>query len=82
MVIDRTGFTGTFNFKLDFAGDDAIGNGPGPTVAGDPAKAATPALLGPSIFAALQEELGLRLQSAKGPVEVLVIDRVERPSAN
>jgi uncharacterized protein (TIGR03435 family) len=36
----------------------------------------------PSIFTAIQEQLGLRLESTKGPVDVLVIDHVERPSAN
>jgi uncharacterized protein (TIGR03435 family) len=37
---------------------------------------------GPSLFAALQEQLGLKLEATKGPVDVLVIDHVERPSAN
>jgi len=37
---------------------------------------------GPSIFSAIQEQLGLKLESAKGPVDVLIIDHVERPSAN
>ena len=72
IVIDKTGFTGTFNYQLNFATEDAIGNGLGQP-ASDPL---------PSIFTALQEQLGLRLESAKGPVEMIVIDHVERPSEN
>lgn len=71
-VIDRTGLTGTFDLHLKWAVDPL--NGPGPTPSPDPA--------GPSLFAALQEQLGLKLESAKGPVEVLVIDHVEKASAN
>jgi uncharacterized protein (TIGR03435 family) len=66
-IIDKTGFTGTFDVRLEFAPDEAISSG---------------LSSGPSIFTALQEQLGLRLEGAKGPVEVLVIDHVERPSEN
>jgi uncharacterized protein (TIGR03435 family) len=67
-VLDQTGLSGSYEMTLDWAPDDA------------PANDATP---GPSIFTALQEQLGLRLDSAKGPVEMLVIDRAERiPTEN
>jgi uncharacterized protein (TIGR03435 family) len=65
-VIDKTGFTGTFDVEMTFAAEDAT--------------AADPAL--PSLFLALQEQLGLRLESSKARVDLLVIDRVERPSSN
>jgi bla regulator protein blaR1 len=73
-VIDETGLTGMFDFHLEFTPDEVT---PGITALGDGSDP-----LGPSMFTALQEQLGLRLASAKGPVEVLVIDQVERPSEN
>lgn len=75
-VTDRTGFSGAFDVNLDFLPDDTTGGLPAPPPGTIPAETASP-----SIFSAVQQ-LGLRLESTKGPVEVLVIDHVERPSAN
>jgi len=75
-VIDGTGLTGTFDFQLTWAMDAPAG------VPGAAENASHPDLIGPSIFVALREQLGLRLESTKGPVEVLVIDHVEKPSGN
>lgn len=71
-VVNRTGIEGRFDIHLEFAPDD---NMPMPG-------AAVPDPLAPSIFTALQEQLGLKLESAKGPREFLVIDSVQRPSDN
>jgi uncharacterized protein (TIGR03435 family) len=82
-VLDQTGFTGEFDLNLNFTADDATAGLPGFVGPGDPGGARTPAdrnLL--NIFAALEEQLGLKLVPAKGPVEVLVIDHAERPIAN
>jgi uncharacterized protein (TIGR03435 family) len=74
-VIDATGLTGAYDVHLKWAMDSlSIPVGPNATPPSD--------ATGPSIFTALQEQLGLKLESAKGPVEVLVIDHVERPPAN
>ena len=85
-VLDRTGFTAMFDLHLEFAPSNVIGGidgGVGPAPLGDPDTPAPSAnLSAPSIFTALQQQLGLRLQSAKGPVDMLVIDHVERPSPN
>ena len=77
-VIDKTGLTGFYDVKLDFVPDEATAALPPP-----PPDAVT-ALdsKNPSILTALQEQLGLRLESAKGPVEVIIVDHVERPAAN
>ncbi|HLJ17191.1 MAG TPA: M56 and DUF3738 domain-containing protein [Bryobacteraceae bacterium] len=81
-VLDKTGFTGEFDLKLSFTPDDALMRLPGfgPGDAGG-SRAATDSNL-PNIFSALEEELGLKLVPAKGPVEVLIIDHVERPTPN
>jgi uncharacterized protein (TIGR03435 family) len=81
-IIDRTNISGRFDVHLELAPADlAAGpvrlNGVETTL---PLPADTPN--GLSIFAALQEQLGLKLTPARGPVEVIVIDRIERPSAN
>jgi uncharacterized protein (TIGR03435 family) len=78
-VIDKSGLAGRFNIHLEFSADDVT---PGITNAPFAAAPAAPDPNRPPIFTAIQEQLGLRLQAATGPVESLVIDHVERPSAN
>jgi uncharacterized protein (TIGR03435 family) len=79
-VLDKTGIAGTFRIQLTFAPDDSTMRLPDLQTA--PVMPPPAAEAGPSIFAAIQEQLGLKLESAKGPVEVLVIDHVEKPDAN
>jgi uncharacterized protein (TIGR03435 family) len=80
-VIDKTGLARRFDFHLEYAPDSAGLKGRGGVV--DPGAPALSAdTLGPSIFTALQEQLGLKLSADKGPVEVIVIDHVEKPSEN
>jgi uncharacterized protein (TIGR03435 family) len=67
-VIDKTGITGNFEIHLVFSPDDSA--------------AARPVTAHPGIVQAIQEQLGLRLVPAQGPVDVLVIDHIERPSEN
>jgi uncharacterized protein (TIGR03435 family) len=93
-VVDKTGLTGTYEFTLDFAPEPDFfqrqglpppppgGNGPaggptpGPTAAGDPAEA-------PNIFTAVQDQLGLKLEKKKGPLDLIVIDQAEKtPTEN
>jgi uncharacterized protein (TIGR03435 family) len=66
LVVDGTGLEGYYEFALEWT----------------PSALAADATPGPSLFTALQEQLGLKLESQKGPVEIFVIDHVEKPSQN
>ena len=79
-VIDKTGITSYFEIRLAFSPDDSAAPRPLPAEPG--ASTAVRAPDAPGIFQAIQEQLGLRLVAAKGPVDVLVIDHIERPSEN
>ncbi len=75
-VIDKTGLSAKYDYTVNYTPD------PGQATVGAPAPSDGPPPDGPSIFTALREQLGLRLESTKGPVQVLVIDRAEKPEAN
>ena len=66
VVVDRTGAAGKYDLDLSWLPDEAVGSG----------------LSGPSIFTAVREQLGLRLDPEKAPVKILVIDHIEKPSPN
>lgn len=76
-VVDKTGLTGMYDMDVEWTFDESIviqlpPDAPRPVSDGS----------GPSIFTALQEQLGLKLESQKGPVEVFVVERAEKPSEN
>jgi uncharacterized protein (TIGR03435 family) len=73
-IVNKTGLTGTYNLTLNFVPDVPGQSGPNAPLVAPEGQA--------SIFTALQEQLGLKLTAAKAPVEVLVIDSIEKPSEN
>jgi len=73
-VVDKTGFTGLFDLQLDFVPDQTTPSMPPPPP--------DSGISGLSIPEALRQQLGLQLESTKGPVDVVVVDHAERPSAN
>lgn len=82
-VLDKTGLEGEYDIRLEYRMEVGQGGGRGtPPGAGPSPEPPEGNDDSPSIFTALQEQLGLRLDQTKGPVEVLVIDRVEKPSDN
>jgi uncharacterized protein (TIGR03435 family) len=71
VVVDKTGLDGRYDLTLKWATDEPVAG-----TGGSSADA------GPSIFTAIQEQLGLKLESGKGPVPILVVDHLEKPSEN
>jgi bla regulator protein blaR1 len=84
-VIDKTGLAGIYDFTLRWTPDEnqsqgsSGAQGPAGSANGLPSSDPTG---GASLFTAIQEQLGLKLESAKGPIELIVIDHVEGPSGN
>jgi uncharacterized protein (TIGR03435 family) len=88
-VLDQTGLQGNYDFTLKWTPDPSMGGmmagppGGGPPGGGPgPDAPPPPDASGPSIFTAVQEQLGLRLESTKGPVEIIIVEHVEKPSEN
>jgi uncharacterized protein (TIGR03435 family) len=76
-VVDKTGLTGRYFIELEWAPNE-----PRPSFdVGIPSQPVSDSL-GPDVLTAIQEQLGLKLESQKGPVEVLIIDHVEKPGEN
>ena len=71
MVVDQTGLTGTYDFTLTWS-EQSVASGAGQENGAD----------APSLFTAVQEQLGLKLVPTKVPVQVIIVDSIERPSAN
>ena len=76
-VVDKTGLAGTYDFTLKWTPDQGAGSMAAGVDAPEPAADA-----GPSIFTALEEQLGLKLEPTKALLDVLVIDHIEKPSEN
>jgi len=81
-VIDKTGLTGLFDFRLEFSRDLGLDLGGGRKRGGGGDLGPRVESAGPSLPAALESQLGLKMTPGKGPLEFLAIDHVERPSAN
>jgi uncharacterized protein (TIGR03435 family) len=73
-VVDKTGLPGKYDFDLEWAPDETQFGGEVPVASADAPS--------PPFFSAIQEQLGLRLVATRGPIQALVVDKAERPSAN
>jgi uncharacterized protein (TIGR03435 family) len=73
-VVDKTGLSGRYDFDLEWAPDETQFGGDVPVASADAPS--------PPFFSGIQEQLSLRLEATRGPVDALVVDKAERPSAN
>ena len=80
-IIDKTGLTGNYDFTLEWTPDEGGPPTPKPADGSAPSSANAPDP-GASVFTALQEQLGLKLEPTKAPVDVVVIDNIEKPTEN
>ena len=79
-VVDQTGLKGRFDFQLQWTPDETQFASPGGP--GEPPKPPEGAETQPDLFTAIQQQLGLKLESTRAQTDVLVIDKVEKPSEN
>jgi uncharacterized protein (TIGR03435 family) len=73
-VVDKTGLSGHYDFDLEWAPDESQFGGGVPAASADAPSA--------PLFTAIQQQLGLKLVATRGPVDALIVDKIERPSAN
>lgn len=81
-VLDKTGLSGKYEYELHWTSDRSMGGMTPPAAAGPSVREPQQEGDGPSLFTALQEQLGLKLVSQRVPVEVVVIDHIQQPSPN
>jgi uncharacterized protein (TIGR03435 family) len=77
-VVDQTGLAGRFDFSLNWTPDDSQFGGMGAKIPPPTDSADAP----PNLYTAIQEQIGLKLEATKAPADVMIIDKVEKPSAN
>ena len=80
-VLDRTGLTGRYDFKLEWT-PDMLPGGKGPSAPGEKMEASAPEFSGSSLFSTIQDQLGLRLEPQRDSVESFVIVSAEKPTVN
>ena len=77
-VIDQSGLTGRFDFQLKWTPDDSQFAGMGAKIPPPTDAADAP----PNLYTAMQEQIGLKLDATRAPADVIIVDHVEKPSAN